>query len=147
MDVSSDFMERAARDDILNSGNYDFTISSYTSSVIGDPDDDLFGNYILDFASVTVIPSLSDRWEKEPEAFAEAERRIREQSVELDPVKRKEMVRELDLYLHNEVVQYPLVGWSLIFPGWRVELKGWKGYDLYSYTKAAMNERMWLADS
>ena len=146
MKMKSDFGERTKRDDLGTSGNFDFIISSYTSSVIGDPDDDLFANYIQEFASVTVITNLDARWKEQPEVMAEAERMIREQSVELDPVKRKEMVRELDLYLHNEVVQYPLVGWSLIFPGWRVELKGWKGYDLYSYTKAAMNERMWLAD-
>ena len=114
--------------------------------MIGDPDDDLFANYIREFASVTVITNLEARWSEQPEVMAEVEQMIRAQSEELDPVKRKEMVRELDLKLHHDVVQYPVVGWSLIFPGWRVELKGWKGYDLYSYTKYAMNERMWLAD-
>ena len=113
---------------------------------MGDPDDDLFGNYIEEFASVTVLPSLRARLAEDPEAMSKAADMIRAQSEELDPVKRKDMVRELDIYLHEEVVQYPLVGWSLIFPGWRVELKGWRGYDLYSYTKYAMNERMWLAD-
>ena len=71
---------------------------------------------------------------------------IRAQSLEMDPMKRKKMVRELDLKLLNDVSAYVVVGWSLIFPGWRVELKGWRGYDLYSNTKWAMNERMWLAD-
>ena len=77
--------------------------------------------------------------------MAEVETMLRNQSRELDPIKRKELVREMDLKIHNDVAQYILVGWSLIFPGWRVELKGWRGYDLYSYTKYAMNERMWLA--
>ena len=78
--------------------------------------------------------------------MAEVETMLRNQSRELDPIKRKELVREMDLKIHNDVAQYILVGWSLIFPGWRVELKGWRGYDLYSYTKYAMNERMWLAN-
>ncbi len=146
MKVNSDFGERTKRDELGTAGNFDFIISSYTSAVIGDPDDDLFANYIREFASVTVITNLEARWSEQPEVMAEVEQMIRAQSEELDPVKRKEMVRELDLKLNHDVVQYPVVGWSLIFPGWRVELKGWKGYDLYSYTKYAMNERMWLAD-
>ena len=71
---------------------------------------------------------------------------IRGQSAELDPVKRKALVAELDQKILNEVSQYVLVGWSLIFPGWRVELKGWRGYDLYSNTKYVMHERMWIAN-
>ena len=57
------------------------------------------------------------------------------------------MVEEMDLKILNDVSQYVVVGWSLIFPGWRTELKGWRGYDLYSNTKYVMHERMWLADS
>ena len=72
---------------------------------------------------------------------------IRAQSAELDPVKRKALVAELDQKILNEVSQYVLVGWSLIFPGWRTELKGWRGYDLYSNTKYVMHERMWIADN
>ena len=49
---------------------------------------------------------------------------IRGQSAELDPVRRKDLVRELDLKILNDVSQYVVVGWSLIFPGWRVELEG-----------------------
>ena len=79
--------------------------------------------------------------------MAEVEAMIRGQSAELDPVKRKDLVRELDLKILNDVAQYVVVGWSLIFPGWRVELKGWRGYDLYSNTKYVMHERMWIADN
>ena len=53
----------------------------------------------------------------------------------------------MDLKILDEVSSYVVVGWSLIFPGWRVELKGWRGYDLYSNTKYVMHERMWLADN
>ena len=145
MNVSSDFMESAARTDIVTTGNFDFTISSATSSTIGDPDDDLYGNYIMDFVAASSKAFMQARWDEEPEVMAEVERMIRAQSAELDPMKRKDMVREMDLYILNNVSQYVLVGWSLIFPGWRVELKGWKGYDLYSNTKYVMHERMWIA--
>ncbi len=144
MDISSDFMEAAARTDILTTGNFDFTISSYTSSIIGDPDDG-FLKYLPDnfFASTRAMSQA--RLDEQPELRAELNEMILAQSAELDPLKRKDMVRELDLRLLNEDLSYVLVGWSLIFPGWRVELKGWRGYDLYSNTKYIMHERMWLA--
>jgi peptide/nickel transport system substrate-binding protein len=146
MTVTSDFMEAAARTDIITSGNFDMNITSSTSSNIGDPDDDLYNNYVKEFVSSSYRVALEARWAEEPELWAEVEAMVRAQSAELDPLKRKAMMTELDLKLLNEVAQYTVVGWSLIFPGWRVELKGWRGYDLYSYTKYTMNERMWLAD-
>ena len=145
MEIDSDFMESAASTPITTSGNFDFSISSATSSTIGDPDDDLYNNYILDFIAASSKVFMGARWAEQPEVMAEVERMIRAQSRELDPLKRKDLVRELDLKILDEVNQYILVGWSLIFPGWRVELKGWRGYDLYSNTKYVMNERMWIA--
>ena len=147
MTIESDFMESAARNDIQTSGNFDFTITSFVSSTIGDPDDDLYNNYIPSFIAASSKQFMNARWEEQPEVMAEVEAMIRGQSAELDPVKRKALVAELDQKLLNEVSQYVLVGWSLIFPGWRVELKGWKGYDLYSNTKYVMHERMWIADN
>ncbi len=145
MEIESDFMERAARDDIASSGNFDFTISSYVSATIGDPDDDLFNNYLLDLVSATSKNFMEARWAEQPEVMQEVADMINVQSAELDPVKRKEMVAELDQKLMSEVSQYVVVGWSLIFPGWRAELKGWRGYDLYSNTKYIMHERLWIA--
>ena len=147
MNIESDFMESAARTDIMTSGNFDFTITSFVSSAIGDPDDDIYGNYVLDQVSVSSKNFMQARWDEQPEVMQDVSDRIYAQSAELDPVKRKELVAELDQILLNDVSQYVVVGWSLIFPGWRVELKGWKGYDLYSNTKYIMHERMWIADS
>ena len=147
MTVSSDFGENAAQTPVVESGNFDMRISSYVQSTIGDPDDDLYTNYLIDFVSASAKTFLQARWDEQPEVMAEVERMIRAQSNVLDPVERKVLAREIDLKLINDVSQYVVVGWSLIFPGWRAELKGWKGYDLYSYTKYAMHERMWIADS
>ena len=144
MEVGSDFGESAAQTPVVESGNFDMRISSYNSSTIGDPDDDLYNNYIRDFISASAKVYTDARWAEQPEVMAEVEAMIRGQSAELDPVKRKELVTELDQKILNDVSQYVVVGWSLIFPGWRVELKGWRGYDLYSYTKYVMNERMWI---
>ena len=145
MNVDSDFNEQATNTEKLTSGNFDFSISSATSSLIGDPDDDLYNNYILDFIAASSKVFMGARWAEQPEVMAEVERMIRAQSAELDPVKRRDLVRELDLKILDEVNQYMLVGWSLIFPGWRAELKGWRGYDLYSNTKYIMHERLWIA--
>ena len=144
MEISSDFMESAARTEIQTAGNFDFTITSFVSSTIGDPDDDLYNNYIPAFISSSSKQFMNARWEEQPEVMAEVQSMIEGQSAELDPVKRKALVADLDQKLLNDVSQYVLVGWSLIFPGWRVELKGWKGYDLYSNTKYVMHERMWI---
>ena len=57
------------------------------------------------------------------------------------------MVWEIQERGINELVQITTLGWTNIFPSWRAELKGFKGYDLYSYTKSAANERMWIADN
>ena len=45
---------------------------------------------------------------------------IRGQSAELDPVKRKDLVRELDLKILNDVAQYVVVGGASSSPagGW-----------------------------
>ena len=144
MKVSSQFAEQAALTPILETGNFDFNISSYNSSTIGDPDDDLYANYFHEYLGTTSRQSMEARWAEQPEVMAEVAAMIQGQSAELDPIKRKELVRELDLKIIDEVSHYVVVGWSLIFPGWRAELKGWKGYDLYSYTKYAMHERMWI---
>ena len=146
MEVGSDFMEAAARTDIVTTGNFDFTISSYTSAIIGDPDDG-FLKYLPENFSATTKEMSEARWAEIPEVMAEVDGMIRAQSAELDLLKRKDLVREIDQKILDEVSSYVVVGWSLIFPGWRVELKGWKGYDLYSNTKYVMHERMWLADN
>ena len=146
MEVSSDFMESAARTEITTQGNFDFTVGSWTSSPTGDPDFDLL-KYMPENFSATTKAMQQARLSELPEVYAELREMILTQSAELDPVKRRGLVREIDRKILDEVSAYVVVGWSLIFPGWRVELKGWRGYDLYSNTKYIMHERMWLADN
>ena len=111
----------------------------------GDPDQTLFKNYVPEFSSVFYLAGLDARWAEDPEVMADVEAMVHAQARELDPLKRKDLIREIDLKTLDQVNQYIVVGWPMIFPGWRVELKGWKGYDLYSDTKFVMHERMWLA--
>ena len=127
MEIESDFMERAARDDIASSGNFDFTISSYVSATIGDPDDDLFNNYLLDLVSATSKNFMEARWAEQPEVMQEVAEMINAQSAELDPVKRKEMVAELDQKLMSEVSQYVVVGLEPYLPRLEDGTEGMEG--------------------
>ena len=90
MEIGSNFGETAAISPITDSGNYDFYISSFTSTVIGDPDDDLYANYIPEFVSITSKNIVDARWAEQPEVMQEVADMIRAQSAELDPVKRRE---------------------------------------------------------
>ena len=146
MDIASDFREGAVLTELARSGNFDFDSGSAVDTRTGDPDQTLFKNYVPEFTSVTYIKGLEARFAEQPEVMAEVEALVRAQARELDPVKRKEMIKQIDLKTLNEVNQYIVVGWPMIFPGWRAELRGWKGYDLYSDTKFVMHERMWLAN-
>ena len=116
MDVASDFGESAAQNDVAETGNFDFRISSYVSSTIGDPDDDIYNNYIREFISITSKKFMDARWEEQPEVMQEVEDMIRAQSAELDPVKRKALVTEMELKILNDVSQYVVGGLEPYLP-------------------------------
>ena len=145
MEISSDFGEGAVLTALNTSGIFDLSSGSAVDTRTGDPDQTLFKNYVPEFTSVFYLAGLEARWAEEPEVMADLEAMIHAQARELDPLKRKDLIRQIDLKTLDQVNQYIVVGWPMIFPGWRVELKGWKGYDLYSDTKFVMHERMWLA--
>ena len=145
MDIASDFREGAVLTALAQSGEYDFNSGSAVDTRTGDPDQTLFKNFVPEFTSVFYKAPLEMRFQEQPDVMGEVESLVRAQARELDPMKRKEMVRQIDLLTLDKVNQYVVVGWPMIFPGWRVELKGFKGYDLYSDTKFVMHERMWLA--
>ena len=69
-----------------------------------------------------------------PELMDWMETATLEQSRELDPAKRQQSVWEIQDRAINELMQITTLGWTNIFPAWRKELKGFRGYDLYSYT-------------
>ena len=71
MEIDSNFGETAAIRPITDSGNFDFYISSFTSTTIGDPDDDLYGNYIPEFVSVGSKKFIEARWAEAPELMEE----------------------------------------------------------------------------
>ena len=83
-----------------------------------------------------------------PEVMDWMEKNVLEQSRELDPVKRQQLVWDIQERASQRARadNNPGMDQHLSSLGEKI-LKGFKGYDLYSYTKSVMNERMWIADN
>ncbi len=149
-EVTSDFLDTTAAYDKRDASNFTLTLGSGSvSTATGDPDDSYPGTFLREFVSVSygAKASLEAMWEAQPENMQMLEDMIRGQQRELDPVKRKELFRTLEDFLRTEVHSYhDMLGWTNIFPSWRVEAKGISGYDLYSFTKGAMWERVWFGE-
>ena len=111
MEISSDFGEGAVLTARAQSGNFDFDSGSAVDTRTGDPDQTLFKNYVREFTSASYITSLNMRFEEQPEVMADVEAMVRAQARELDPLKRKDLIRQIDLKTLNEVNQYIVVGW------------------------------------
>ena len=145
--VEAELVEPAVSTERSNSGNFDIYCGSVVSTAIGDPDDYLPWNLVEDLGYISTKLQIQALKGQHPELMDWMETNTLDQSRELDPVKRQQMLWEIQERGINELVQITTLGWTNIFPSWRYELKGFKGYDLYSYTKSAANERMWIADN
>jgi peptide/nickel transport system substrate-binding protein len=146
-EVTAAFVEPAVSTERSNAGNFDIYCGSVVSTAIGDPDDYLPWNLVEDLGYISTTLQIQALKGLHPELMDWMETATLEQSRELDPVKRQEVVWEIQRRAANELTQITTLGWTNIFPSWRRELKGFKGYDLYSYTKSVANERMWIADN
>ena len=149
-EVTSDFLDTSAAYDKRDANNFTLTLGSGTvSTATGDPDDSYPNTFLKEFVSVSygARASVDAMWDKQPENMQMLDDMIRGQSRELDPVKRRDLFRNLEDFLRTEVHSYhDMLGWTNIFPSWRVEAKGITGYDLYSFTKGAMWERVWFGE-
>ena len=145
--VKADFVDSAVVTDRSNAGTFDIYCGSVVSTAIGDPDDYLPWNLVEELGYISTKNQIMGLKAELPEVMDWMETSVVEQSRELDPAKRQQMVWEIQRRAANEVVQITTLGWTNIFPSWTRDLKGFKGYNLYSYTKSAMNERMWIVDN
>ena len=146
-EVTAAFVEAAVSTERSNAGNFDIYCGSVVSTAIGDPDDYLPWNLVEDLGFLSTTLQIQALKGLHPELMDWMETATLEQSRELDPAKRQQSVWEIQDRAINELMPITTLGWTNIFPSWRRDLKGFKGYDLYSYTKSAMNERMWIVDS
>jgi len=149
-EVASDFGDTTPVYDKRSQNNYTLTVGSgVVSTNTGDPDDQYMRAYHRDFVAATYgdKAALAGLWEEAPDKLAKLEKMIDAQSGEMDLEKRYELVREMEDYLRTEVHGWhTMLGWTNIFPSWRSEVKGYAGYDYFSFTKGAMWERVWLGD-
>ena len=144
-EVTADFVEPAVSTDRTNAGQFDIYCGSVVSTAIGDPDDYLPWNLVEERGTLATKNQIKALKDQLPDVMAWMEANTLDQSTELDPARRQELVWEIQRRGINEVAHITTLGWTNIFPSWRSELKGFKGYDLYSYTKSALNERIWIA--
>ena len=156
--VSSDFLDTSAAYEKREVNNYTLTIgSSPMNTQTGDPDDHWFNTWVCQPGGPAEDCFVSNQygakgnvaglWAEKPEEMAIFEAMIWEQSRETDLAKRREKVRAAEDYVRTEVISWhTTLGWTNIFPSWGTNVAGITGYDLYSYTKGAMWERVWMLD-
>ena len=123
---------------------FDLYVNSSPSTVIGDPDDQYLR--LAGFGLAKDKVEYDGLWAEMPGVMTEMESMALAQSAELDPQKRLKVVRELERKFADEVHWRATLGWTNIFPSWRTELRGFKGYNFYSSTKWAIWERVWLVE-
>jgi len=122
--------------------------SSGGSTRIGDPDDWFFASlHSRTAVSPGAVCRLGFLTDAEPVLYPEVMARIDAQSVEIDPVKRKQMVQDLESEVFEELVPKIGFGWNYSFPGAGAKVKGYFQAPLMSYIReVALWERLWLAD-
>jgi ABC-type transport system substrate-binding protein len=142
IDASVEFWEGSVVTERLNSCAYDVAGQFAGATRTGDPDDYLFNYYHRSNASTTrkcpytgMDQSILDQLEADIEA----------QSDELDPLKRRDMVRAIDKTLTLDVHLRIPYGWNVIFYGTSEKARG---YFLMTtpYNQHALWDRVWIAD-
>jgi ABC-type transport system substrate-binding protein len=148
MEVVLASMEYAPKAEKLISGQFDFEVHSGggISNYYLDPDDALPTTFVRSYAGAAETTMLNGLWAELPDEMEKLENMVLAQSLELDPVKRKKDVRAIEQLVLNDIQSHLIIAWQNVFPAWRSELRGWKGYDYYSYTKWHQWERVWLAN-
>ena len=143
VEVSVDSVESAVQTERYIAENYDTHYGSKVTTVVGDPDD---------WCMISLVPEFESKYYQatgaeiaEPAGLAaELEAMVREQSKELDVVKRREMVHEIERKLATEAYYSIPFPWSNVFPAWRTNVKGWTLGPFPSQVKWAQWERVWL---
>ena len=94
---------------------------------------------------MTYVAGLNARWAEDPEVMADVEAMVHAQARELDPLKRKDLIRQIDLKTLDQVNQYIVVGWPMIFPRLEGGTEGVEGLRPLLRHQVCKHERMWLA--
>ena len=146
MEVTLDSVESAVSTQRQETLNYDMTIGSSLYTEVRDPDDVYPTRFDREFVTANTGLRVDGYEDNSAEVYGRVLSLTRGQSVELDPLKRRDMVWELERTLSSELNAYLILGWTNIFPGWGTNVMGYTSSNHYSQLKWAMWERVWLAD-
>ena len=122
--------------------DYDVHYGSKARTDVADPSD---------FYNIFLVPETESWYHRGTGRFqVDAERAQRlwdmsiAQAVELDPVKRQEIVHEIEREVIQAAYMIPMP-WSIIWPAWHKDVRGWRMFNHPSQIKWSGWERMWLA--
>ncbi len=122
--------------------DYDVHYGSKARTDVADPSD---------FYNIFLVPDAESWYHRGTGRFqVDAERAQRlldladAQAVELDPEKRREIVHEIERESITAAYMIPMP-WSIIWPAWHNDVRGWRMFNHPSQIKWSGWERMWLA--
>ncbi len=121
---------------------YDVHYGSKARTDVADPSD---------FYNIFLVPEHESWYHRGTGRFqVDAERAQRlldlsnAQATALDPEKRREIVHEIEREVIEAAYMIPMP-WSIIWPAWHKDVRGWRMFNHPSQIKWAGWERMWLA--
>ncbi len=122
--------------------NYDVHYGSKARTDVADPSD---------FYNLFLVPDAESWYHRGTGRFqVDTERAQRlldmanAQAVELDPVKRREIVHDIEREVIEAAYMIPMP-WTIIWPAWHKDVRGWRMFNHPSQIKWSGWERMWLA--
>ena len=122
--------------------DYDTYYGSKARTDVADPSD--FYNLMLVPDAESYYHRGTGRFQADPERAQRLLEMANAQAVELDPAKRREIVHEIERELVTAAYMIPMP-WSIIWPAWHKDVRGWRMFNHPSQIKWSGWERMWLA--
>ncbi len=123
--------------------DYDVHYGSKARTDVADPSD---------FYNIFLVPDTESWYHRGTGRFqADAENAQKlydlsmAQAVELDPAKRRDIVHEIERLSIDTMYMVPMP-WSIIWPAWHTDVRGWRMFNHPSQIKWSGWERTWLAN-
>ena len=147
IELAVDVVEDAVQNDRANTlhgvaPDYDVHYGSKARTDVADPSD--FYNIFLVPDTESWYHRGTGRFQTDPERAQRLWDMSIAQAVELDPVKRREIVHEIEREVIQAAYMIPMP-WSIIWPAWHNDVRGWRMFNHPSQIKWSGWERAWLA--
>ena len=122
--------------------DYDVHYGSKARTDVADPSD--FYNLFFVPETESWYHRGTGRFQEDPERAQKLLDLSLQQAVELDPAKRREIVHEIERISIDAAYMIPMP-WSIIWPAWHKDVRGWRMFNHPSQIKWSGWERAWLA--